>query len=208
MHPLFWLAIFSLPFFLNDLFFWGASDYRLWLAIDYLFKIAACALIWLWIRRGGEQRWLGLRPVAPVVFVAWTVGLSLLGVAIDQGVPGWVIAQGYEWRLFSFPAIESRAVFWFDLGPGLMLTAVSEELVFRGFGVLALLALGWRPIWAILFSSLLFGLVHWGLGPAVIVTATLWGLLPALSVVLTRSIFPAIIAHYVTNFVDFSGWFF
>ena len=207
-RPLIWLALLSLPFFLNDLFFWWAEGYLAWLGFDYLFKAIALLLVWVWVQRGGSWAQLGLvrLPWRPLLF--WTVGLSLLGVAIDQSVPGWMMAAGYDWRLFGFPAIDSSAVLAFDLSFGLALTAVSEEVVFRGFAILALLPFIRRPVVLVLGSSLLFGAVHWGLGPAVILTAALWGIVPAVSVVVTRSIYPAIIAHYVTNFVDFSGWFF
>ncbi len=73
--------------------------------------------------------------------------------------------------------------------------------------MLGLLALWPSKTGVVVISSLIFGLIHWGLGPAVVVTAALWGILPAISVLLVRSIYPAIIAHYVTNFVDFSGLF-
>lgn len=148
---------------------------------------------------------LGLTKIAIKPFVAWTLLLSVVGVFIDQKV--FEFLHGYlgGWRLFGFPTIDNSFVEYFDLSFGLALTAFSEEVVFRGVAILLLLRYVKNTTFIVVFSSTVFGFAHWGLGVPLIISAALWGILPAISVIKTRSIYPAIVAHYITNFVDFAG---
>jgi membrane protease YdiL (CAAX protease family) len=52
-------------------------------------------------------------------------------------------------------------------------------------------------------SSILFGLSHWSGGLNIIITATLWAVLPMYVMVRTGSVVPALVAHFVTDFVAF-----
>lgn len=74
--------------------------------------------------------------------------------------------------------------------------AICEELAFRGF-ILSGLARGGRLAIAIAISSLMFGIVH--MIPQQAFNATLLGLLIGLIAVHSRSLFPGIAFHFLTN---------
>lgn len=202
-----WIAFaLVLPFFLNDFFFAVAVEAEAWLFVDYATKaLVLYAALWLVFVKRLNQAELGLNPLSRSPFLRWTAVLTLLGVAIDQLVPLALGPWFPSWRFFSFPELYDDRILYLDLSFGLALTAVAEEVIFRGLLVFMLLARYQNAAVAVVVSSLLFGLMHWGLGPALVINAFLWGILPALSVIKTRSIYPAVVAHYVTNFVDFSG---
>ncbi len=60
-----------------------------------------------------------------------------------------------------------------------------------------------KPVAMIMVSSLLFGLMHWSRGLNIIIVAGLWAIVPMYVMVRTGSVVPALIAHYVTDFVAF-----
>ncbi len=102
---------------------------------------------------------------------------------------------------------EERQVF-FDMMPetsvlSLLLLAVftgmHEELLFRGFILTRFNAMFRSKIAAIVFCGALFGLAHAYQGPIGIIQTTAVGLVLGTIVTLTRSIWPAIIAHGLFN---------
>jgi membrane protease YdiL (CAAX protease family) len=82
-----------------------------------------------------------------------------------------------------------------------LVAGVGEEIVYRGYLVTILSAALGGPWWALLASSLAFGMLHGYQGGAGIVrTALLGGLLGA-GFVLTGSLWPAIVAHTAVDLV-------
>lgn len=206
MTPLPFFLLLSIPFFLNDFLFAAATEAGAWLFVDYATKIFVLFMVAYAVECGRfKARDFGFVLLPWRGFAAWTLLLTLTGVLIDQLLPSMLSAHLPSWRLFKFPAIDNPWVLGFDLSFGLILTAVSEEAVFRGAALLLLAAAIPNRFVLVAFSCLIFGAIHWGLGPALMISAAVWGILPAISVLVTRSIYPALIAHYVTNFVDFSG---
>ncbi len=82
------------------------------------------------------------------------------------------------------------------------LVALSEELVFRAAPFL-LFQKYWSGWW-IIVSSVLFGFCHWGHGPASVVATTVVGIVLALSLQLTRTLYPALFVHFAFNVIYFS----
>lgn len=93
------------------------------------------------------------------------------------------------------------------LATNLLFTCVAEEAFFRGFlqekigQSLARFRYGAGT--AILVSGVLFGLVHMGGGPALVMLSTLVGLGSAYAYARTRRIEAAIFTHYAVNAVHF-----
>ena len=85
---------------------------------------------------------------------------------------------------------------WVLLAVFAVTPAICEELAFRGF-VLSGLARGGRLAIAIAISSMMFGVVH--MIPQQVFNATLVGLLIGLIAVHSRSLFPGIVFHFLTN---------
>jgi len=85
--------------------------------------------------------------------------------------------------------------------------AVGEEYLFRGFAQ-GVLAEGLGSAWpAVALTSLSFGVSHGYQKLIGIVRATLLGFLLAVPVVVTGSLFPAIVAHFWINAaIGIGGW--
>jgi len=212
-RPLALYALLALPFLVNDLANIFIDDFATWLLIDYAgVKALPLAVIALCLARGRLTRNdLGLRPVAPGRFVVHFLVLAAAGTALDQWAYGpvetMVNALIPGTRLGSIPFENSGILYWYDLLAGLALVALVEELVFRGLALSALKSLDWGTGAQLAASGLIFGLIHWSSGvPAVIITGAI-GTLFMCSVMRTGSIWPPVAAHFVVNFVDFSGIF-
>ncbi|MBR4003237.1 MAG: CPBP family intramembrane metalloprotease [Clostridia bacterium] len=79
-----------------------------------------------------------------------------------------------------------------------ILPAVCEETTHRGLLLKGFSTLGIKK--AIIFSSLLFGLMHLNINQ--FFYATVLGFIIALTVIISKNIFPAIIIHFMNNFLS------
>ena len=205
--PAWAVAITAFPFYMNDYSNIYVDDWRLWLAIDYtavkLFPFA----IWLWvIKKGWRVPSELIRPAGPTATaLAAFVVAALFGVLIDQNAgvifwrfPGWM-------RLGYMPHISSPVWRGIDISIGLVMVAVTEEFLFRGVAGAILLRFTRRPIVIITASAVAFGLIHWSGGMVqVLSTATVGAIFMALYLE-TGSLAAVMAAHYVVDFVEFSG---
>ncbi len=124
----FWLLV--LPFAANDIGLILANDVAGWLTVDYGSKLLVIAAILgtPTLRRSFLDRcvasvsWLRFGMAALVVSV---VSIAVLEGLDRTGLDGWTALQ-------SFYPIEQSGLLVFDLTFGLLLTAVTEEAVFRG----------------------------------------------------------------------------
>lgn len=157
--------------------------------------MAGLILLACFTRRGAT-----LRDIRSAVGVGLWVGLSTAGVVV-----GAVALSGAIRLDPKFPPI---ALHW--MGINLFLTCVLEEALFRGLLQDRLArALASRPggAWIALgVASLLFGLVHAGGGPLLIVAAALAGAGYGAAYMLTGRIEAAIVAHFTLNTVHFLGF--
>jgi len=78
-------------------------------------------------------------------------------------------------------------------------TGIHEELLFRGFILTRIWALARSKVAAIAICAVLFGLPHAYQGPIGVIQTTAVGLVLGTIVTLTRSLWPAIIAHGIFN---------
>jgi uncharacterized protein len=201
------IAILVLPFYLNDFSSIFIQDWRWWLGIDYvLVKLVPIAGA-VWLVRSGQfsNQELGFKPQRIKPFIAWTLGLTLVCTIIDQNAYTFTVSlPGYA-PLGGMPAITSPLWDWIDLTLGLAMVALCEELVFRGY-LHALFRQMSLPSGAIIaLSSAAFGLAHWCLGfSAVLITGLIGALLMA-AYMRTGSLYAMVLAHFLVNFIDFSG---
>ena len=138
---------------------------------------------------GSWARILRHRPVRPAVWpltLVVTAGLIL----ILNGLDGWLT------HLIPPPAL-FRQVF-VDMGwPGVVLGApLTEEPIFRGL-ILGGFALRYGARRGILYSALLFGLIH--LNPWQLPTGILMGLFLGWLTLHTGSLWPAVVSHFLNN---------
>lgn len=189
------------PFYLNDFANIYIHDWRMWLAIDYVF---VKALPLLRVARGQLScASLGLETPRLGAAVATLLLAAGAGVLLDQNgyaaiakLPGYVALGG-------LPEIGVSAVNWIDLTFGLVLVGLVEEIVFRA--VLAeLLARGGVAV-TVAISSLAFGLIHWSGGLHVVVVTTVIGAVFMLIYLRWRALLALALAHALVDFVDFAG---
>ena len=201
------LVVLVVPYYLNDFANIFLRDWRLWLLVDYLLLklLPGLYLCWLLHRRLLRAADLGLRRQPLLPFVVTATALSLVAVVLDQNAYRWLAeVPGYP-PLGQIPPITSPFWAWFDLTVGLFAVGFFEELVFRGYLGYLLPRYCAHPALIVLSSSLAFGLIHWSHGlHAVLVTACI-GAIFMLVYRRTHSLAAPVAAHFVVNFVAYSG---
>ena len=93
---------------------------------------------------------------------------------------------------------------YFIVAVGVAIPAFVEEFIFRAYLPLAFSR--FLPVWlAVALSMALFGLIHYvGLGVVNAVGLMFWALIPTVYVWRSRKLFPAMIAHYISDFLTFA----
>ncbi len=197
-----------LPFFLNDfnnIFF--SHDYRLWIAIEYSVKTWVLAYgVYLVLNKTISFEDVGLKRIALPKFIFWTIFMSLAGFFLDQiGGRFWTSILPNT-RLGNYPTISNPFLYQADLYLGLFLfTGVVEEIIFRGLAF-TVLSENYKSTWKVfLISTLLFGLIHWSLGLNAIFNTAIIGMVFMIVMWSTGSVLPLILAHFIIDYVDFSG---
>lgn len=195
-----------LPFLLNDLGNIFVHHVGWWVAQDYAWRLLVLGLLAFFLRRGlvprgGYFRWRGERLV---VLAAWLAFTTAAGIWLIDGPGRALLALWPQTQFGMVPLILSPTLRWVDLTFGLMLVAISEEFVFRGVLLPQLSRALRSDVGGLLVSSVLFGLAHWSTGAGAVLQTSLAGVLLGICTLRTRTIYPAVIAHYVINFVTFS----
>jgi len=197
------LALVAAPFFLNDFLFLQTETALSWLAADYGSKFLALAILFAVVplrqavagtvalpRVSWEAALLAVVAAAIIIGADW-----LLRVPVDIEIAAL--------KLFQYPKLDSPVLYWTDITFGLVLTAVSEELVFRG--AFARLMAAYLPgaVSMIVASALFFALIHWSHGTTAMAVAFVAGLVLMAFYRRTGSLASAMAAHYLVNLWDF-----
>ena len=196
------------PFFLNDfsnIFLY--DHYKLWLLIDYVFtKILILGYVFYLLHKGVFScHDLGLRGLKLKDFLFWTVFMSVVGLFFDQ-IGGKIFELILPiTQLGNFPKISNSFIYKIDLYGGLILVGFVEEIVFRGIAFTVLYEKFNSIFKVFIFSSVIFGLIHWSLGVGSIINTTIIGLVFMVARWRTKSIFPLVLAHFIVDYVVFSG---
>ena len=215
------LALFALvaaPFFLNDFLFIASQTAGQWLAADYGSKVLALAILFAVPAFRANALASFARPRStssagasdPSAVLAWGWGLAVavlaaaLIVSLDNGVAIPLADALPDLALFSYPAIEAPALYWFDLTAGLALTAIAEELVFRAAARDVLARLFSGEVAVVVVSALVFAAIHWANGVGGLVLAFIAGVVLMGLYRWTGSIVPPMVAHFGVNLWDFA----
>lgn len=149
------------------------------------------------------------RPLPPITDRVWL--LALVGAAAILAVDSWTGGQAqraaFDTALFpevSFPPLENEAWQAVDLTFGLVLVAVSEELVFRRLWTDWWEARGGGTAGLYIGSSLVFGLLHLPQGLADTAIACVWGVLLMALYRRNRSLALVILVHFIVDLWYFS----
>ncbi len=200
------LLILAAPFYLNDLASIYLTDWRTWLAIDYLaVKLLPLAVVAALIHYGHmPPAAFGFTRVRPAIFFGAFVAAAFIATLIDQNAYALLAAAPGYAALGAMPAIDSALWLWVDLTVGLLLVGVLEELVFRGYLRTVIELYTDNRAVMVALSALSFGLIHWSLGlHAVLVTGIIGGVFMAIYLA-TRALPAIMLAHFAVNFVDFA----
>lgn len=191
----------ALPFVLNDLIFVRLEVTTAIYPIDYAVRISvltAC-LLWPLSRQLAYETPLPSAPVSRglLAFVAlpvlcWLIFrffISPLAVILDTT------------RLFRFPEIENPYLLAFDLSFGLLLVALSEELIFRKLCYNWLSKTGLSQARIVLWSAAFFSVTHWGGGFTPLANTFVMGALYMMAYIRLGRIWPLVLAHWAHNFI-------
>jgi uncharacterized protein len=198
----YFLAAIILPYYLNDfLYHYYQNDFGKFVAVNYATDFIAIFLILLALKRKTvSTEELGLIPRPSRQLIIGSIVLSLYGVGICKIVDPMLYSYFSNWVYFHFSKYPSELAHWIDLLFAIPIVALSEELVFRGW-FLTVLRKRMPSLPAALISMVVFAGIHWGSGLSSVVGAFVFALLPTIFVIRYKSIYPAIIAHFVTDFV-------
>jgi membrane protease YdiL (CAAX protease family) len=195
------------PTYLNDLLYMRAAGVSDWLLADYGSKTLVLILIlafpdtrralagaWTWAPFERTPRYA---PLAWALAVAGVVVIAFLYLKppLDAFAPGM--------KLFVYPDIDDPAVHAFDLSAGLVLTAVAEELAFRGLARRVIGAFTGNTTAITVISALAFAAIHWSNGLGSLTIAFIAGILLMALHIRSGSLWPPVIAHYLADLALF-----
>jgi uncharacterized protein len=201
-----WFFIILVSIYLfNDFVFINTSTIFLYLAFDYLFRILSIIIIIYLIKtKKISFSYLKLNLLSFKAFIFWSLYLVFIGLIIFFVLENILLKIIPDIHLFNYPKYDSTFSKIVDLTFGLIIVALSEELIFRGYCYSYLTEKKYSYVKIIVISSVIFGLIHWSIGITAIITTGLWGIFTIISVKKTDSIFPSLLAHYLLDLISFS----
>jgi membrane protease YdiL (CAAX protease family) len=187
--------------YINDLFFYCFQDnYYFFIGTDYSFRIIQLASVYYLYKKGfllKQDFNCGWLPRLSSVFV---IGVSISLLLIHFISKDFFNIYFAKYYLFSFPAYPTKIAKTIDLSVGLLLVALSEEIIFRGLLINVLLRFKRiTNLHAGCISLVLFALIHYGSGVTNILTAFIWAIIPTMIAIRMRRINELIIIHWLTN---------
>lgn len=194
----------AIPFYLNDLAFIALNGtYGVYLA-DYISRVIVLAGCVAW----PVARLISLAQSAPrttsvVICVVTVVTLPILSPLLWFYIEIPFVQITGLTGLFKFPSIDNHHLYWLDLTVGLLLVALSEELVFRKFARAWLAARGLSALQIVLVSALFFSLMHWGSGPGRLIATFIGGAIYMAVYLKIGRLWPLVTAHFLHNFYVF-----
>lgn len=190
------------PFYSNDLFYLGGTDYPQFVAVDYVSRVLSLLVIFWLVKQKLPIATIGFGKISKDKLLSWTLVILFPSIilALESTVkwkylpplPGLIPEFSYD--------CDSTLYFW-DYHFGLILVAISEEIVARGLALSASKQLGIPIIGSFILSPLLFAAFHWGNPPWDILAAFIFGVLFMIPTYRTGNIIPAIIAHCCANWI-------
>jgi membrane protease YdiL (CAAX protease family) len=195
------IAVAIVPFIAKRAILLGQHDYIFWLATDYSARMLSLVGVAM-ARRSGI--FASARPPAGVMFSV----LIFIAVLIAQYILGYLypvlrVHLNY-FQLSSFPPIPNPRLRDFDLTFGLLLTALSEESVFRALLFAVFERWHMKPLTIIILSSVAFALIHVTSGVADTIDAFLYGLLWGTAYWITGRLSVCVASHYLVDLIIFS----
>ncbi len=197
-----WFVLAYGVFFLNDVLFIRSSDWQTYLAVDYGSRVLAFALLLVprapravVLQREPRRVGFGQAILLVLACVAWERFLAA-GVLPELGL---IFGNG---RLANFPALPP-GIKQLDLLLGVLLVAVSEEVLSRRVAKAVLRDLLRNEFQVIVVSALLFAAMHWSQGIPNLVYVFLIGIVLMAVYLRVGALWPLIVAHYIIDVIAF-----
>lgn len=196
------LTLATAPLFLNDLAYLDHPTVTTWLAVDWGSKLLSGGIILAF----EATRRLAALPMPGTLSLGLILALIVMTI-LNWWISPWIIAWGNNLvpalaRFgFTYPDEMIRLL---DLGPGLLLTAVVEEVLFRKVLFLGLMRGQLSRKAAAATSIVLFALCHWSMGIGACLSALLFGVIAQIVFVRGGKLWPVIAAHWIYNFFWFA----
>lgn len=150
---------------------------------------------------GGGPASLGLAPIDPLAFAAWTAAIAVAVLGIMMLFTWIARAAGLRDSPFLarlLPRTRRERAYFAGLS---FVAGTGEEIAYRGYAMSALGTMSVGPWMAAAVTSVAFGLLHSYQGARGIVTTGVAGFAFAASFILTGSIWPAMAAHVTIDLV-------
>ena len=196
--------ILAAPFFLNDIgFIVLDGGYGVYL-VDYGTRslVLVSCILWPTSRALAAER-LSKQQWGTALAVLCAAAIPVLGRLSYHLVEVPFVDFTDLRGLFTFPPISDPALYWFDLTAGLLLVALSEELVFRKLALRWLEEAGRTPTQIVVISALFFSLMHWGSGPGRLLHTFIVGVVYMAVYLRLRQLWPLVLGHWIQNFAAF-----
>lgn len=194
-----------IPFLLRPLSDLLVHEYYRWLAIDYAVHAGAlCAIGFLVWRKRIAWSDIGFGAGRKDVVLAGTMVVTALSFIVCSAylISGTGVLSAC---LGSIPAAPDHTVSKVDKWFGLLLAAVSEEVVFRGLARSFFSKIGMGPLKTVLISAVVFALAFWSQSVGTILCFATLGALFMVSIRVAGSVVPSIVAHYVMLVLLYHG---
>ncbi len=114
-------------------------------------------------------------------------GLQAMGLSVPSKAPSFLAAKGTEEFLLAFILV--------------VIVALAEETIFRGYLLLRFRAITSNPAGAVLLSAVIFSLGHGYEGSAGVVTVGMMGLIFAFVYLWRKSLVVSIVMHFLQDFM-------
>lgn len=160
-------------------------------------------LVLLWIIWKSDLSWQDVGLVKPKFLYFAVLGTVLAAVSLYVDVALFKLFDPPEppvW--FVYPV---KPFFWNVLVVSLLLNSLAEELVWRGYVLKRLTQMSGSKLFALGLSTVLFASYHVYQGFENMMLVIPFGLLMGASVLVTRRLWPAVVAHTIYNFVLYTA---
>jgi len=131
------------------------------------------------------------------------IALPVIGIVMEKVVIFFMWPWASIDGIYDFNINAPTELYLIDLFGGLLLVAISEELVSRKLAWLWLSRIGLSATHICIISAFFFGTLHWGRGSITVVSAFFIGVLYMAAYIKLGRIWPLVGAHFLHNFYVF-----
>ena len=205
-QSVFIILLVSWTFLFNDfyLIFIPQSQIKLLWILDIIFYtiIPILTIIYLYKKNKITMLHIPLNAPFKITYLFLALLLCIFMYIIDYSIIGLILNDIFPTNLFqgyAFPSNERLrliTIIYASLSAGII-----EELIFRGIIVTELNKHIKNTVILVIFSSLIFSLIHWGQGFGKLIEVFIFSMIPTLWFIKTKQLWGNMIFHTSYNFL-------